>query len=136
MDALDYPIEHFEQMARLAIALKASSAQILEHHYHYHAVGSWYTIVRHREQLLRLVFDGRDREYVLEESAARKPPTSGLVCSGGTARRLARIFQWPTSLQPSSAADYAIRFSRSRTRNIASRRPAIVWLAIVSSTGT
>ena len=74
MDALDYPIEHFEQMARLAIALKASSAQILEHHYHYHAVGSWYTIVRHREQILRLVFDGRDREYVLEESAARKPP--------------------------------------------------------------
>jgi hypothetical protein len=74
VNALDYPIEHFEQMFRLAIALKDSSAQIVEHLYHYHAFGSWCTIVRHRERLLRIVFEGRDYEYVLQESATRKQP--------------------------------------------------------------
>ena len=74
MEGLDYPIEHFEQMVRLAIALKGCSAQVLEQTYHYSAFGSWVVIFLHREQPLRIVFDGRDREYVLEESASQRRP--------------------------------------------------------------
>jgi hypothetical protein len=74
MDAHDYSIRHFEDMARFATALKALPAQVLEHSYSYDSFGSWWTVVRCNGFPLRVVFDGRDRELVLEASEARKPP--------------------------------------------------------------
>jgi hypothetical protein len=39
MEPQDYPIAHFEGMSRLARAMKALPAQILEHQYHSEAFG-------------------------------------------------------------------------------------------------
>jgi len=74
MDAHDYPIRHFEEMARFATALKALPAQVLEHSYSYDSFGSWTTVVRSKGFPLRVIFDGRESELVLEASQARKPP--------------------------------------------------------------
>jgi hypothetical protein len=74
MSALDYAIQHFQRMAELAEALKALPAEILEHHYHYSTMGSWWTLLRCKGVRMQLVFDGRDDLYSLQCSAARKPP--------------------------------------------------------------
>jgi len=74
MDSHDYPIHHFEQMGRLAAALKALPAQVVEHTYSYDSFGSWAMTLRHRGQPLRLVFDGREQEYLLEQSMSPKHP--------------------------------------------------------------
>jgi hypothetical protein len=74
MDSQEFPIHHFEKMARLAATLKALPAQVLEHTYSYESFGSWAMIVKHRGQLLRLVFDGKEQEYLLEQSTSPKHP--------------------------------------------------------------
>jgi hypothetical protein len=76
MDDQDYSISHFEQMVRLAIALKALPAQVLDHSYSYESFGSWTTTLRLGGHPLRLLFDGKEREYRLEESTARRAPYS------------------------------------------------------------
>jgi hypothetical protein len=60
-------------MAELAEALKALPAQICSHEYSYETFGSWCTVVRCKRALLRLVFDGHDREYRLDRSSPHKP---------------------------------------------------------------
>ncbi len=59
---------------RLAYALKALPAQILEHEYSYESFGSWYLVFRHKGCVGRLVFDGHESELVLQKSKDRKTP--------------------------------------------------------------
>jgi hypothetical protein len=74
MDAEEHPARHFEQMIRLVERLRPVPAQLLEHVYSYESFGSWSCIVRCGGIPLRIVFDGRDRELVVERSRSRKPP--------------------------------------------------------------
>ncbi len=74
MEAQDYPIVHLEGISRLAHALKALPAQILEHHYSYESFGSWYVVLRHEGHISQLVYDGRDDHMGLRRSLDRKPP--------------------------------------------------------------
>jgi hypothetical protein len=74
MEEQDFPIGHFESMARLATNLKAVPVQVLEHGYHYEAFGSWSLVVRCKGTPLRVVFDGREAEYRIERSTSRKNP--------------------------------------------------------------
>jgi hypothetical protein len=76
MDPLDYPIRHFEQMSRLAARLKIIPAQVLEHEYSCDSFGSWVLTIRCKGRPLRLIYDGRDREYVLEQSEVYRRPYS------------------------------------------------------------
>jgi len=70
----DYPILHFERMSRLAVALKALPAQIIEHQYFGESFGSWHVVVRHGGLVSQLVYDGRDDHVGLRRSSDRKPP--------------------------------------------------------------
>jgi hypothetical protein len=74
MDSQDHPISHFDQMGRLAVGLKAMPAQVLEHTYSYASFGSWAMIIRYRGQPFRVVFDGKESEYLLERSTSREHP--------------------------------------------------------------
>lgn len=74
MDAQDYPINHFDRMKELAVELKSVPAQLLEHEYSYESFGSWSLVFRCQGQVFRLTFDGKERWYVLQESAERKAP--------------------------------------------------------------
>jgi hypothetical protein len=61
-------------MGRLAAGLKAMPAQVLEHIYSYESFGSWAVIIRYRGQPFRVVFDGKENEYLLERSTSRELP--------------------------------------------------------------
>ena len=74
MDSQDHPIRHFQQVARLAARLKELPAQVEEHSYNYASFGSWTTVVRCKGVRLRVVFDGRESDYTIQRSGARKPP--------------------------------------------------------------
>jgi hypothetical protein len=70
----DYPIRHLENLIRLARMLKSLPAQLEEYEYSYSSFGSWWASVRFRGILFRIVFDGRDRECVIERSATDRRP--------------------------------------------------------------
>lgn len=74
MDALDYPTRHFQEMSTLCDALKGLPAQLCAHTYSYESFGSWSVTMRCGGVRLRVVFDGRDREYLLQRSESRKSP--------------------------------------------------------------
>ncbi len=74
MEPQDYPIAHFEGMSRLARAMKALPAQILEHEYHFEAFGSWCLTLRHHGSVSQIVYDGRDGLISIRRSSDRKPP--------------------------------------------------------------
>ncbi|HWP63706.1 MAG TPA: hypothetical protein VNO86_09575 [Candidatus Binatia bacterium] len=74
MDAQEHPVRHFEQMIRLVERLLPLPAQLLQHVYSFEAFGSWSCIVRCRGVPIRIAFDGRDRELVVERSRSRRPP--------------------------------------------------------------
>ena len=74
MEPQEYPIRHFEEMARLATALRDLPAQVMDHEYSYEAFGSWSTIVRVKGVRLRVIFDGKEEEYSLQRSLSREPP--------------------------------------------------------------
>jgi hypothetical protein len=74
MEPQDYAIAHFERMNRLACALKALPAQILEHQYSGESFGSWYLVVRHSGRVSQLTYDGRENYLTLSRSPDRKPP--------------------------------------------------------------
>lgn len=74
MDGIDYPIEHFSLMAELGSNLKAVSAQILSHEYAYQSFGSWWITLKHKGDLYRLLFDGRDSTYSLEQATETAKP--------------------------------------------------------------
>ena len=69
MEGLDYPVRHFEMMARLAARCRAVRAQVLEHVYQYSASGSWLLYFDFRGGLYRVVFDARGSELTLERAA-------------------------------------------------------------------
>lgn len=69
MEGLDYPVRHFEMMARLAVRCRAMGAQVLEHVYQYSAFGSWLLYFDFRGGLYRLVLDARESELTLERAA-------------------------------------------------------------------
>jgi hypothetical protein len=71
---VDYSTDHFELMIALVERLRDLPAELLDHHYSAHAFGSWCSILRFRGIVLRLVFDGRDRELVVECSSSKKQP--------------------------------------------------------------
>jgi hypothetical protein len=74
MEAQDYPVRHFEQMARLAESFRELPAQVEQHSYSYESFGSWAVIVRFKDVRLRVSFDGRDSVCFVERSESRKPP--------------------------------------------------------------
>jgi len=74
MDALDHPIRYFEDMLALASAFKQLHAQIQEQSYHYEAFGSWFIVVRYKGIRFRVVFDGRDQEFLIERFTSKKSP--------------------------------------------------------------
>jgi hypothetical protein len=76
MEPQEYPIRHFERMVDLTERLKTLPAQLLEHGYSYESFGSWWSIIRIGGVPLRIVFDGRDGELVVERSVSKKPPYS------------------------------------------------------------
>ena len=61
-------------MVQLATGLKAMPAQVLEHTYSYESFGSWAMIIRYRGQPFRILFDGKEHEYLLERSTSREQP--------------------------------------------------------------
>ena len=74
MDAQDYPIRHFEQIARFAAALRELPAQVEEHSYSYESFGSWVIVVRYKGRRMRVVFDGRDSDFSIQRSSSRTSP--------------------------------------------------------------
>lgn len=74
MEAQDYPIAHFFGMNRLAEALGALPAQILEHRYSYESFGSWSVVLRYKGQTSEISFDGKEQRLALRPSVERKPP--------------------------------------------------------------
>jgi hypothetical protein len=74
MDAQDYPLQHFDLMRAITVALKPLPAQVLDHEYLYEVFGSWTLVVRHRGVPLRIVFDGKDRYCSIGRSATAKRP--------------------------------------------------------------
>ena len=68
MESQEYPLQHFQLMAKLAGDLVAMRAQILEHGYHCNAFGSWWTTLQRRGIVFRIVFDGKERELRLERA--------------------------------------------------------------------
>lgn len=76
MEPHDYPIAHFERMGRLALALKALPAQVLEHQYLGESFGSWYVVIRQGGRVSQLTYDGREDCLGLRRSTDRKPPYS------------------------------------------------------------
>lgn len=74
MGSYEFQSRHFEQMARLIERFGSLPAELLEHEYSYQSFGSWLSIFRFKGVPLRLSFDGRDREIVVQRSASRKPP--------------------------------------------------------------
>ena len=73
MNAEDYPVEHFRQMLALSEDLRARSIQILSHEYHYDTFGSWWTTLRHRGATLRILFDGKEGNLILQRAGEHKP---------------------------------------------------------------
>jgi hypothetical protein len=76
MEPQDYPIAHFDQMLRIAKALKRLPAQVLEHAYYYESFGSWRLVVRYRGLAFRMLFDGKEHVLTAERSPSRKAPYS------------------------------------------------------------
>ena len=74
LEAQDYPIEHFELMRQLALALKDLPAQIQDHGYSYESFGSWYVVVRCKGVYWRFGLDGKEGMFFLQRSSSRKPP--------------------------------------------------------------
>ena len=70
----EYPVRHFELMARLAGRLSAVPAQVLDHSYSYESFGSWWAILLVKGTPFRIVFDGREGDVVVERSGIRKAP--------------------------------------------------------------
>jgi hypothetical protein len=68
MEAQEYPLQHFQLMAKLAGDLITIPAQILAHEYRYNAFGSWWTTVQRRGIVFRIIFDGKERELRLERA--------------------------------------------------------------------
>lgn len=97
----EYPVHHFELMARLYLRLGAVPAQLLEHSYSPQSFGSWWSIVRVMGLPFRVVFDGRDGTLVVERSGTTKEPyewsewrrVSVDVVAGDLDKRLADVFQ-------------------------------------------
>src|SRR2546428_13987418 len=73
MEEQEYPLQHFQLMAKLAGDLVTIPAQILAHEYNYNAFGSWWTTVLRRGIVFRVVFDGKERELRLERAARSGP---------------------------------------------------------------
>ncbi len=61
-------------MVGFAEQLRPLPAQLLEHTYHYDAFGSWWTRVRYRGKVFRVVFDGCDGRLCLERATAAGAP--------------------------------------------------------------
>ncbi len=68
MDAQKYPVRHFESMAELAEELRQLPAQVLGHAYHYSVFGSWWTTLRRKGIIFRIVFDGKEQHMRLEQA--------------------------------------------------------------------
>ena len=91
MDGPDYPIEHFSLMRDLAVELKSVDAQVLRHAYSYEGFGSWWMTIEHEGEVFRLVFDGRDDLYSIEQATTRKEPyqwREPVWCLSGTTHEL------------------------------------------------
>ena len=69
MEGLDYPVRHFEMMARIAARCREMGAQALEHVYQHSAFGSWLLYFDFRGGLYRLALDARESELTLERAA-------------------------------------------------------------------
>jgi hypothetical protein len=76
MEAQDYPVAHFNGMERLALALKALTAQLLEHQYSYESFGNWSIVLKHKGHVAQVTFGGRGKHVGLRRSTDRKPPYS------------------------------------------------------------
>jgi hypothetical protein len=61
-------------MRCLAVALKAASVQILDHHYSYDTFGSWHLVLKHKGIVTQLAYDVRDSYLGLRRAPERKPP--------------------------------------------------------------
>jgi hypothetical protein len=68
MEAREDSRRHFQLMAKLAGDLGTIPARILAHEYRHDAFGSWWTTVRRRGDIFRIVFDGKERELRLERA--------------------------------------------------------------------
>ena len=74
MNALDYPVQHFELMLELSQSLRESEAQVQEHHYVYSSFGSWWVSFRTKAGLFRFVYDGRDSCISLDRATVHGTP--------------------------------------------------------------
>jgi hypothetical protein len=68
MEAREDSRRHFQLMAKRAGDLATIPARILAHEYRHDAFGSWWTTVRRRGDVFRIVFDGKERELRLERA--------------------------------------------------------------------
>jgi hypothetical protein len=74
LHAGDYQIRHLQNLIRLVGMLRSLPARLEDHEYSYTSFGSWWANVRFRGILFRIVFDGRDRELVIERSITDRQP--------------------------------------------------------------
>ena len=74
MGSFDQTGHHFEMMVRFHAQLSELPAQFLEHHSSFASFGSWWSIIRYKGVPFRIVYDGRDRGLVVEQSEAANPP--------------------------------------------------------------
>ena len=81
MEGIEYPVRHFEMMARLARRCREMDAQILEHVYQYSAFGSWLLYLNFRGGLYRIVLDARESELTLERAADPRRQDFAVVAS-------------------------------------------------------
>ena len=72
MDALQYQVEHFQFMSRVAERLSELKLEFRSHTYDYDTFGSWFFIFRKAGHDYRVVYDGRD--YYLALQIPRQRP--------------------------------------------------------------
>jgi hypothetical protein len=73
MDALQYQMEHFQFMSRVAERLSELKLEFRSHTYDYDTFGSWFFIFRKAGRYYRVIYDGRD--YYLALQIPRQRPT-------------------------------------------------------------
>lgn len=65
---------HLQGLLALLDAVAPRGAELVEHHFTADAFGSWFVVLRLPGGTVRLVFEGRDHELVLERSGSPRPP--------------------------------------------------------------
>jgi hypothetical protein len=79
-------VTHFMFMASFIDSVTTADVELLDHHYHHAAFGSWLISVRRHRIDFRIVFDGKDSAYQLDRTLPGSPPKFETIWQGGGSR--------------------------------------------------